>query len=331
MRFAFVALQRAFDRVELLYRNALVSPSGFYVWLARGPGSKAVKDEALRATIQAVYDRSQRRHESPRAMHRLRHQGVRVSRKHIAGIMLKKNLRARVVKRFRTTTESSHGAANAPILHDRHFTAERPGVGIVGDTTAIATKEGWLYLAILVDLGTRAIVGWSVGAKNGTELVSKTFCHAMRKPYPKVFVCHRDRGSTYAAWEYRKLVEGAGGRRSMGRRSDCYDNALAESAFRTIKEETLGPRVLETMDDANGRLSFIEAFYNQERLPSTIGYRTPSEVENSNLSEMSKERQDSYITLSTQSGQFQLSDDLRAKHEPMYSLKSSTYGPVGTV
>ena len=291
MRFAFVAQHRASYPVELLCRHVGVSPSGFYAWLARGPSSKAEKDEALGATIQAVYDRSQRRYGSPRVMHQLRRQGVRVSRKRVARIMQEKQIRARVVKRFRTTTDSSHGEPIAPNLLDRNFTAESPGVAMVGDTTAIETKEGWLYLAILVDLCTRAIVGWSMGTKNDTDLVSKAFRHAMRKPYPKGFVHHTDRGSTYAAWEYRKLVEGAGGRRSMSRRADCYDNAVAESAFRTIKEEALGLKVRETMDDARRAVfAFIEGFYNHERLHSTLGYRTPSEVENFKLSKMSKER-----------------------------------------
>jgi putative transposase len=150
--------------------------------------------------------------------------------------MREKGLFARKRRRFKATTDSRHDDPIAPNLVARDFTAAAPGVVIVGDTTAVETKEGWLYLAVLLDLCTRAIVGWAMSESNDTNLVAGAFRMAVRRGVRRGFIHHTDRGSTYAAMGYRKLIEKEGGRRSMSRRADCYDNAVAESAFRTIKD-----------------------------------------------------------------------------------------------
>ena len=162
------------------------------------------------------------------------------------------------------------------------------------DTTAIETRQGWLYLAVLVDLCTRAIVGWAMSENNDALLVARAFQLAVRRGFRRGFVHHTDRGSTYASKEYRELVERSGGRRSMSRKADCYDNAVAESVFRTIKEEGIGAKIPETREEARRyAFSFIEGFYNSERLHSTLGYQTPNEFEQMKLDEESKKRQSS--------------------------------------
>jgi transposase InsO family protein len=213
-------------------------------------------------------------------MHQLRRDGRHVSQKRVARLMREQGLFARVRRRFKTTTDSDHDEPIAPNLVAREFMAEKPGQVMVGDTTAIETKEGWLFLAILLDLCTRAIVGWSMSESNDTALVSSAFVMAVAKGVQPDFIHHTDRGSTYAAKDYRDLVENAGARRSMSRRADCYDNAVAESAFRTIKEEAFGQTIPKTIAAAREvAFAYIEGFYNSTRLHSTLGYRTPNEVQ----------------------------------------------------
>ena len=280
MRFAFIAAEKADFPIDMMCCVLLVSTSGFYAWSRRGQSHHSIVDEELKRRVSAVHAASRGRYGSPRVMHQLRREGRRVGRARVARLMREQGLFARKRRRFKVTTDSRHDDPIAPNLVARDFTAPAPGVVMVGDTTAVETKEGWLYLAILLDLCTRAIVGWAMSETNDTNLVSGAFRMAVRRGTRRGFIHHTDRGSTYAATDYRKLVEKAGGRRSMSRRADCYDNAVAESAFRTIKEEGIGQTMPETISEARERLfSFIEGFYNTKRLHSTIGYRTPNEVE----------------------------------------------------
>lgn len=258
----------------------------------RPKSARSIEDDVVGDEVKAAHAKSQARYGSPRMMHQLRRQGRRVSRKRVARLMRAHGLFGRKRRRFRTTTDSKHEDPIAPNLVNRNFTVDTPGTVMVGDTTAIETRQGWLYLAVLVDLCTRAIVGWSMSENNDTRLVAQAFRLAMRRGFRRGFIHHTDRGSTYASDDYRQLVERAGGRRSMSRKADCYDNAVAESVFRTIKEEGIGDRVPETPEEARRHaFAFIEGFYNSERLHSTLGYRTPNEFEQMKLDEESKKRQ----------------------------------------
>lgn len=284
MKFTFIAAEKANFPIGMMCRVLKVSTSGFYAWSRRGKSRHRIVDAELKARVAAVHAASRGRYGSPRVMHQLRREGRRVGRKRVARLMREQGLFARKRRRFKATTDSRHDDPIAPNLVARNFTAAAPGMVMVGDTTAVETKEGWLYLAVLLDLCTRAIVGWAMSGNNDTNLVSGAFRMAVRRGFRRGFVHHTDRGSTYAAKDYRELVENAGGRRSMSRRADCYDNAVAESAFRTIKEEGIGQTVPETFSEARERIfSFIEGFYNTKRLHSTLGYRTPNEVEKETL------------------------------------------------
>ncbi len=276
MRFAFIAAEKADFPIDMMCRDLHVSTSGFYAWIRRGQSHHSIVDEELERRISAVHAARRARYGSPRVMHHLRHEGRRVGRARVARLMREQGLFARNHRRFNVTTDSRHDDPIAPNLVARDFTAPAPGVVMVGDTTKVETKEGWLCLAILLDLCTRAIVGWAMSETNDTNLVSGALRMAVRRGARRGFIHHTDRGSTYAAMDCRKLVEKAGGRRSMSRRADCYDNAVAESAFRTIKEEGVEQTMPETISEARERLfSFIEGFLQHEapsldnRLPNT--------------------------------------------------------------
>ena len=227
-------------------------------------------------------------------MHMLRRDGIAVSRKRVASLMRREGLVARQRKRFKVTTDSRHQEPIAPNLLQRKFSAENHGDAMVGDTTAIETKEGWLYLAVMLDLCTRAVVGWSVSETNDTALISAAFKGALKHGFRRGFIHHTDRGSTYASRAYRVIVEAAGGRRSMSGTGDCYDNAVAESFFRTLKEEGIGNDTPPTVAKAReAAFSFIEGFYNHERLHSTLGYRTPMEFKKMKMDDASRIQQGS--------------------------------------
>jgi len=190
--------------------------------------------------------------------------------------MREQGLVARNRRRFKMTTNSAHDEPIAPNLVAREFTAQQPGEVMVGDMMAIETSEGWFYLAVLVDLCTRMFVGWAMNKTSDTALVSSAFRMAMRRGFHRGFIHHTDRGCAYAAKDYRDLVEAAGGLRSMSRKANGYDNAMADSIFRTIKEEGIGQTVPETIACARELVfSFLEGVYNAKRRHATLGCRTP--------------------------------------------------------
>jgi putative transposase len=244
---------------------------------------------ALATEVKAIHAEARLAYGSPRVHRELRRRGRRVGRKRVAHLMRREGIYGRKRRLFRTTTDSNHEDPIAPNLLNRNFSSERPGEVMVGDTTAIQTKQGWLFLAVQLDLCTRAIVGWAMSENNDTALVLRAFRKAARRNFRPGFIHHTDRGCTYASEAYRKAVERVGGRRSMSRRADCYDNAVAESVFRTIKEEGMGRDIPETTEEAKRRaFSFIEGFYNTRRLHSTLGYVTPHEFEDMKLGQKSR-------------------------------------------
>lgn len=291
MKFEFIAAENANYPVKALCRCLGVTAAGYYAWRARPKARREHIDGRLLEEVRASHVRSKGRYGSPRIFHDLRRRGHCVSRKRVARLMREEGLFGRKRRRFKATTDSRHDDPIAPNLLKRQFTAKLPGQVMVGDTTAIETREGFLYLAVLLDLCTRAIVGWSTSKTNDTELVKKAFQQAVKRGFRRGFLHHTDRGSTYAAKAYREMVEATGGRRSMSRKGDCFDNAVAESVFRTIKEEGIGEDTPETVSEARLRLvTFIEGFYNTKRLHSSLGYQTPYEFEKVKLESVSRIR-----------------------------------------
>jgi putative transposase len=260
-----------------------VSTSGYYAWRSRKPCARALEDAELTAQVKEIHLEHKSRYGSPRIERTLRRKGRKVSRKRVARLMRESGLVARRRRRFRpATTDSKHEFPIAPNLLKRDFSTSELRTVMVGDTTAVATQEGWLYLAVLLDLASRAIVGWAFSEHNDAELVCRALRMAVARGFRKGFIHHSDRGSTYASAEYRRLLKAAGGRCSMSRKADCYDNAVAESVFKTIKEETFTwADMPATKAEARSRIfAYVEGYYNRHRLHSSLDYLTPDEFEN---------------------------------------------------
>ena len=280
--FEFIDRQKADFPVKILCRVCGVSRSGFYAWTQRGPSDGDAEEETLTREIEAIWEASRRSYGSPRVWRRLRRSGFRLSRKRVARIMAERGWRGRAGRRGVRTTIVDPAAAPAPDLVGRDFTATRPGRKLVGDITYVRTWEGWLYVATVIDVNSRRVVGWSIADHMRASLVGDAL-EAATGCYPgglQGATFHSDRGSQYTSTEYRQLCERLGVRQSMGRTGVCWDNALAESFFATLKTELIYTRPWPTK--AKTRLAiteWIEAHYNRRRMHSSIAYNTPVEQE----------------------------------------------------
>jgi putative transposase len=231
--------------------------------------------------IKAAYAVGRGGYGSPRVQRELRKRGRRVGKKRVERLMRCEGIRARRRRRFRTTTDSNHADPIAPNLLKRNFTAELPNRAWVTDVTYVWTREGWLYLAAILDLCSRRVVGWAAGPNNDRGLALEALARAVaaRKPLGGL-LHHSDRGSTYASSDYRDALVGCGAIASMSRKGDCWDNAVAESFFATIKNEMIDHEDFQTRAEAVVAIAdFIDGFYNVQRMHSSIGYVSPVEFE----------------------------------------------------
>lgn len=280
MTFAWIEAEKAGFPITKVCEVMQVSPSGFYAARGRPESTHARDDRRLRVLVRASFDESRRRYGSPRVHRDLVEQGVRVSPKRVARLMQEDGLKARARKRFKLTTMSDHDQPVAANLLDRQFEAQAPNQRWVGDTTELLIgTSGKLYLAAILDLFSRFIVGWAVSAVNDRHLTIKALEMALKRRCPDVGLLHHsDQGCTYASEDYQAVLEAHGITCSMSRRGNCYDNAVMESFFSTLKSE-LGER-FESHGDAKMELfDYIEVFYNQRRRHSTIGQISPAEYE----------------------------------------------------
>jgi transposase InsO family protein len=279
VKFAFIDAEKAFHRITKLCRLLEVSRAGFYAWCGRPPSPRAVEDARLTVLIREAHELGRKTYGSPRVHKALIAQQVFVSRKRVIRLMQAENIVGRQRRRYRCTTMSDHDQPVAANLLDRQFTAERPNQKWVGDTTELITGEGRLYLAVIVDLFSRFVVGWALSSSNNRHLTLKALEMALQRRGPAGGLLHHsDQGSTYASEDYRDELAARGITCSMSRRGNCYDNAAMESWFSTLKSE-LGER-FETNAAAKEQLfDYIEVFYNQQRLHSAIGYVSPAEFE----------------------------------------------------
>lgn len=281
---ACIARHRPEFTIVLMCRVLAVSPSGFYAAEKRGPRAHAVRDAQLRVAIHAAHQQSRRRYGAPRVQYELQLQGERVSTKRVARLMHHDGLRGRRARRFVHTTDAAHGAPIAPNTLARHFAVETiPACDRVwaGDIMYVPTREGWLYLAVILDLASRRVVGWAVRKTLERELVVAALTMALthRQPAPGV-LHHSDRGSQCASDDYRALLTAHGLEGSMSRKGDCWDNAVTESFFATFKVELVYEEDWATRDAARTAIfEFIEVWYNRERRHSSLGYCTPVEYE----------------------------------------------------
>ncbi len=243
--------------------------------------ARAKQDARLKVEISASHSASRRTYGSPRILRDLREDGRRVSRKRVARLMRELGLEGRRKRRFRATTDSRHRFPVAPNLLMRHFDVEAPNTAWVTDITYLATLEGWLYLVVILDLFSRRVVGYAMSERIDRELVLEALREAlMHRPGARDLIHHSDRGSQYASHDYREALDQAGITCSMSRRGNCWDNAVAESFFGTLKMELLYELPLQTRSATRSAVAdYIETFYNVRRRHSSLDYLSPVEFE----------------------------------------------------
>jgi putative transposase len=280
--FELVDAEKAKYPIAVLCEALDVSRSGFYAWARRPPSARSQADARLTVEIVATHEKSRKRYGSPRVHRALRRKGVRVGEKRVARLMRRNGLVARQKRRFRRTTDSSHTNPVAPNVVARDFEPRAPNHVWAGDVTYIATGEGWSYLAVLLDLYSRRVVGWAMSATNDTDLALAALQRAVRGRHllPPGLVHHTDRGSPYASSDYRAALIEHAMVASMSRTGDCWDNACAETFFATLRAELVDDECYSTRCDAERSIGeYIEGFYNVERLHSHLDYVSPIEFE----------------------------------------------------
>lgn len=267
--------------VRMMCRVLQVSPSGYYAWARRSVSARAQHRARLRAVIREVYQANRRAYGSPRVTAVLKQNGLACCVNTVAKIMRQDGLAAKIRRRFKLTTDSSHGLPTAPNRLARRFKRSRPNEAWVGDITFIATGEGWLYLATELDLYSRRIVGWAMSPRLDATLVGTALRMALsRRRPPSGLIHHSDRGCQYASQTFRQQLSAHGLLASMSRTGDVYDNAPMESFYATLKRELIHQNTYATRAAARAAVfEYIEVFYNRQRLHSALGYRSPAEFE----------------------------------------------------
>lgn len=258
-----------------------VSVSGFYAWKQRPQCARKREDGELAARIEEAFARNRRVYGSPRIHAELRAQGVRCSRKRVVRLMQTLKLSARRPKQYVVTTRSDPEAQFAPNVLSRDFTASAPNSKWVADVTFIATRQGWLYLAAVLDLFSRAVVGWAMDATQDEALVEQALRMALSSRKPQAGLMHHsDRGSQYTSQGYQQLLDSWGIQVSMSRTGNCYDNAVMERFFGTLKGECVSHYVFETHEQARRTIfEYITCFYNRLRRHSSLDYLSPVQFE----------------------------------------------------
>ena len=263
-----------------------VSRSGYYKWLRAKPSTRVIDDAMLAAEVTEVFNEHKGRYGAPRVRRALRRKGRRPSKKRVARVMRNLGLRGHTPRRFRRTTDSRHTKRIAPNLLKRNFEVSLPNRVLAGDITYIATTEGWLYLAVLLDLYSRRAVGWAMSDRIDTELVvSALHAAASTRALESNWIHHTDRDCRYGSDEYLAALKRLGGRPSMSRKGDCWDNAVSESFFATLEKELLATQPLQTRSTTRKQVAhYIESYYNLIRLHSHLDYVSPIEFETNSLS-----------------------------------------------
>lgn len=258
-----------------------VSRSGYYDWLSRGPSQRTQSDDRLLKQIKAIHQRSREHYGIIKCWKALRQSGIRCGRDQVARIRRTHGIYSKRRRRFVITTRAKRGHHSSPNLLKRDFTVLRPNRVWVGDVTFIPTRQGWLYLAVLIDLFSRKVVGWSMSAANNAQLVQDSLNMAIqhRQPEPGL-IHHTDRGATYVTDHYKRTQQAYGMIPSMSRKRDCWDNAVAESFFSNLKNELTYWMIFKTREQARSAIfDYIEIFYNRNRLHQTLNYASPDDYE----------------------------------------------------
>lgn len=282
MKYAFIQGHEKKYPITVMCRVLRASRSGYNEWRKGGVTQRQVRQQELLEKVKKIHEDSRGNYGSPRVLRELRKDGVVVNHKTVEELMKKNGIQAKRKKKFKATTNSNHNLPVAENLLNREFSASKPNQAWVGDITYIATEEGWLYLATWIDLYSRKIVGWSMASRMTADIVVDAFRMALFRQKRKApDMVHSDRGSQYASDAFREELEIYGCKQSMSRKGNCWDNAVAESFFGTLKNELVHHEKYKTREEA--RLSifdYIETFYNTKRSHSHLNYVSPDEFEN---------------------------------------------------
>ena len=284
MKFAFIEKYREEFLVHVMCRVLEVSKSGFYSWQKQSQKSnaKAQQRYKIARTIEDIHRSSRKSYGSPRVFKQLKALGFKISKTSVERIMREENIFAKSKKKFRVTTDSKHNYPIACNLLNRNFSqTTAPNQIWLTDITYLATQEGWLYLAAVMDLHTRKIVGWSIKPRMEKDLVIDALEMAVKRENPKPGLMHHsDRGSQYASHAYQQRLWCYGMTCSMSRKGNCWDNSPMESFFKTLKVEHVYHEIFATKDQARTSIfEWIEVFYNRQRIHSSLGYKSPVEFE----------------------------------------------------
>jgi putative transposase len=258
-----------------------VSTSQYYAWLTKPKTAREAENETLMENIKPLFAQGRQTYGTRRLKKKLAKQGLSVSRRRIGRLLKKAGLSCKTTRKFKVTTDSKHNNPIAPNLLNRQFAVEQANQYYVGDITYIWTQEGWLYLAVVIDLYSRLVVGWSMAKHMRTSLVNDALLMAIwsRKP-AKGLIWHADRGSQYASDSHRELLKDHGIIQSMSRKGNCWDNAVSESFFHSLKTELVHHCQFNTREEARQAIfDYIEVFYNRQRLHSTNDYLSPVDYE----------------------------------------------------
>jgi putative transposase len=276
-----IARYRGQYPLRLMCRVLAVSPAGFYAWQRRLPSAHQGQDTRLRVTIAALHRQSRQTYGSPRIHRDLHAAGERVARKRVARLLREQGLVGTPPRRFQVTTDSAHAQPVAPNRLGRQFAVATPNRVWATDVTYVATWAGWLYLAVVLDLASRRVVGWALSPRLDRHLVLTALDRALvRRRPPPGLLHHSDRGSVYASVDYQARLQATGLVGSMSRRGDCWDNAVVESFFATLKRELLARHRWLTREAATQAIAeYIEGWYNIHRRHSTLGYLSPAAYE----------------------------------------------------
>lgn len=258
-----------------------VSRSSYYKRRKREQGQRFKENQLILKMIKNIFEESKQRYGSPRITAELRKCGIKCNKKRIARLMSKHGIAAKIFRKYRNTTNSNHQSEKAENILEREFIRERPNEVWTSDITYIRTEEGWLYLAAVLDLYSRKVIGWQLDKRINSDLVEKALKNALidRKVESGV-IFHSDQGIQYTSDNFRKVLKDNGFIQSMSRKGNCYDNAITESFFHTLKTELVHRTKYKTREEARRSIfEYIEIFYNRKRLHSAIGYCSPVEYE----------------------------------------------------
>lgn len=279
MRYTVVERLRLLYPVTLICKALEVSPSGYYAWKRRPESAHSRVDRRLRKDIRVIFEESRETYGTPRVHDELRDRGIRCSRKRVARLMKEDQLVPKKARRFRVTTISAPSHEKAPNILNRQFEVDAPDMAWAGDITYLWTPDGWLYLAVLLDLYSRRVISWALSTEITQDLSLAALDRAVFERNPGAgLVHHSDRGSQYTSNDYRQRLKDSGLIASMSRKGDCWDNAVAESFFATLKVE-LGDSFSSREAARIALIDYIEIFYNRKRRHTSLGGLTPVQAE----------------------------------------------------